>query len=204
MKFENNGKDFVLPAEGPTLGICYLVCDLGTHERKYQNEDAYLARQMILAFELPSQPHPETGKPLIQYSRRFTVSLSEKSALRPFLEAWRGQKFSDTDIPKFCVRVLLGKGAMLQIGKVKDSKNKDRSQIMSIMGLPAGTKVAAPVNEALYFSTDEWDEEVFAKLPEWIQKTVKGTPEYAKHGEAGRFSGQDAGAGADTDDDIPF
>lgn len=198
MKFENNGKDFVLPAEGPTIGVNYLVADLGTQARDYNGEKSQV-RQLVMAFELPGQAHPETGKPLIQYTRRFTVSLSEKSALRPFLESWRGQKFSDTDIPKFSAKVLVGKAAMLQIGHESKS-GKDRSQIMTIMGVPAGTKAPALVNTPLYFSTDEWDGEVFDKLPEWIKKVIALSPEYKARQTPATGSKP---TGID-EDDIPF
>lgn len=207
MKF-SAGKEFVLPAEGPTLAVCYLVADLGTQETEYQGEKG-LKRQLMMAFELPSQLHTETGKPLIQYTRRFTASLSSQSALRPFLEGWRGQKFSDSEITKFNAKALLGKGAMLQITHV-EKNGKKRSQIMSIMGLPAGTKVQPPVNEALYYSTDESKEEDFAKLPEWIQKILQASTEYKGRAAPGRYSDPDAGSSKpagkfdDMEDDIPF
>lgn len=208
MKF-SAGKEFVLPAEGPTLAVCYLVADLGTQETEYQGKKGF-KRQLMMAFELPSQLHTETGKPLIQYTRRFTASLSEQSALRPFLQAWRGQKFSDSEITKFSAKALLGKGAMLQIAH-SEKNGKKRSQIMSIMGLPAGTKVAAPVNEALYFSIDDSKDEDFAKLPEWIQKILAASTEFKGRAQPGRYS-EPGGATApvsggkfdDMGDDIPF
>lgn len=82
------------------------------------------------------------GRPALA-SASFNASLNEKSRLRPFLEAWRGRKFTPAELKAFDLEALLGAGAVLQIqhtekgGKVYDN-------ITSVMRLMKGMEPVEP------------------------------------------------------------
>ena len=67
----------------------------------------------------------------------FTLSLNEKAALRPFLQAWRGRPFNDEELKGFNVAVLVGVDALVQLSH---NRTADRTycNIDSIMRLPKG------------------------------------------------------------------
>lgn len=84
----------------------------------------------------------DDGRPAMA-SASFNASLAEKSRLRPFLEAWRGRKFTAQELKGFDLEVLLGAGAVLQIQHTeKDGKVYDN--ITSIMRLMKGMEAVAP------------------------------------------------------------
>jgi hypothetical protein len=67
-----------------------------------------------LRWILEAEPALADGRPHMAV-RQFGLSLSEQSHLRPFLEAWRGQKFTDEQLEGFDLEVLIGKPCQLQI-----------------------------------------------------------------------------------------
>lgn len=76
----------------------------------------------------------EDGKPFLA-SASFNASLHEQSRLRPFLESWRGKKFTADELKGFDLEALIGIGAVLQITHTtKDGKTYDNvSSIMRLM-----------------------------------------------------------------------
>src|SRR3990167_8424522 len=61
--------------------VCVDVVDLGLIDSQWGEKPQIELRWQI------ERENPETGKPFLVV-RRFTLSLSEKSNLRPFLEGW--------------------------------------------------------------------------------------------------------------------
>lgn len=82
------------------------------------------------------------GRPAMA-SASFNASLNEKSRLRPFLEAWRGRKFTPEELKGFDLEVLLGAGAVLQIQHTEKS-GKVYDNITSIMRLMKGMTALEP------------------------------------------------------------
>src|SRR5687767_1695386 len=102
-------KKFELPPQGMHQGVCVDVVDLGMVEDPKWQKTQHKCR---VVFQLASKM--EDGRPYI-ISRRFTVSLGEKSALRPFLETWRNKAFSAEELRSFDLDTLIGANGMVQI-----------------------------------------------------------------------------------------
>lgn len=65
------------------------------------------------------------GKPFLA-SSSFNASLAETSRLRPFLEAWRGKKFTTDELKAFDLEHLIGVQAVLQVTHTeRDGKTYD-------------------------------------------------------------------------------
>lgn len=84
---------------------------------------------------------PDTGKPYL-ISTRMTATLNEKGRLRPFLESWRGKKFSADELRGFDVEKLLGANAVVQIVH-NESGGKVFANIQAVMRVPNGTPLLA-------------------------------------------------------------
>src|SRR3990167_10646077 len=74
-------------------------------------------------------------------SAMYTASLSEKGALRPLLEAWRGRKFGEKELEGFDSENLIGANAQLQIVHVESKKTKGNwfANVQAIVPLGKGT-----------------------------------------------------------------
>ncbi len=71
------------------------------------------------------------------YTAGVTATLNEKSRLRPFLEAWRGKRFTAEELKGFDPDVLLGVNATIQILHVTKN-DKVYDNISTIMKAAKG------------------------------------------------------------------
>lgn len=89
-----------------------------------------------------TEENPEDGKPFLA-SASFNATLNENGRLRPFLESWRGKKFSAEELKGFDLEQLIGVGAVVQITHTtKDGKTYDN--VTSIMRLMKGMEPVTP------------------------------------------------------------
>jgi hypothetical protein len=95
--------------EGLHQSVCIDVVDKGMQETGFGG----MAHKIQLRWFI-EELNPKTGKPYM-VSRKFTNSLHEKSALRPFLESWRGRKFTPEELDGFDLEKLIGANCQLQI-----------------------------------------------------------------------------------------
>ena len=100
---KGGGMDFDPIPAGVHHAEGWAVIDLGTQHNPKFNQDQH---KVCIGWELPSERiqiednGAEIDKPKV-ISRIFTLSLSEKSHLRPFLESWRGRPFSPQELLGF-------------------------------------------------------------------------------------------------------
>lgn len=176
MKLGSRAKPAIPPVEpGTYFAVCIGAVDLGEQETTYNNKTRY-ANQLQIIFELPSELIEIDGEEQPrQLSRRFAVSLSTKSNLRKFIETWYGKKFTDDAIREFDTRELLGKPAMLSVVLSEDG---NYANIASAAALPKGMEAPKAKSELIDFDVEEWDDEAFQKLPEWLQELIKKSTQY--------------------------
>ena len=104
---KDTGKEWELPPEGLHPAVCCDVVDLGDVDTEWG-----LRHKIDLRWQLDTLT--SEGKPHL-ITRRFNLSLHEKSTLRPFLEAWRGKRFSEAELQGFDLEKLLGANCQLQV-----------------------------------------------------------------------------------------
>jgi hypothetical protein len=105
----NSNRDFENPPQGVHQAVCVDVVDMGDVENKQYGKIQHKCR---VVFQIEAKM--ADGRPFIA-SRRFTVSLDERSALRPFLEMWRGKAFTPDELKGFELDNLIGANGMVQI-----------------------------------------------------------------------------------------
>jgi hypothetical protein len=197
---------------GNHVAICYGVVDIGTQKRVYQNETK-VERRIRIMWEIPEEQMSD-GRPF-SVSREYKLSGHEKAALRKHLDSWRGKKFSDEDFENFDLKMLLGKGCMVQVVH-NEVGDKTYVNVETIGSLPKGMKVGQTSNDHLYFSLEpeEYNHDAFLSLSEWTQGHIAESPEFKEiHGKAPApakksrtvddYAGQGAAAVAE-EEDIPF
>jgi len=196
---DSGGGDFKQLEPGTYAARCIAIIDLGTQKTEWQGKELK-RRQAMLMWEVPSELiETKDGEKPMTISKFYTVSLSEKSNLRPDLEAWRGKPFTPEELLGFDLNNVLNKGCLLSV--VHNEKKKAR--VASVSKLMKGMDVPPAAHQPYIFSLDQYDGTVFLALPQGIQKIIAQSDEYkaafAPPGERGHD-----GIGADAGDDIPF
>ena len=175
-------KSFELPNNGVHPGRCFRFVDLGTQAGDFQGKPTS-ARKVLLSFELVGDERQSDGKPFT-ISRRFTASLSEKSALRAFIESWQSRKLGSQDMRSgFDPVTLLGQSALLTIVH-HDRDGKQYANIQSISALPKGMPVSVPHYEIVKFDLDAPDWSTFESLSQGLKDAIMSSPEYKKATQA--------------------
>jgi len=132
-----SGTKFTPAPAGAYAAVCCDVRDLGVLEVKWQNETKR-QHKVLISWQI-DEPRDD-GKPYL-VSRRYTLSLHEKSGLRKDLESWRGRKFTEDELHRFDVETILGKSCLLNV--IHNQSGGDTyANVAGVMSLPKG--MAAP------------------------------------------------------------
>lgn len=194
---ENSGGSFELIPADQYAAVCYRVIDLGTQKTDYQGVIGH-KRQIMISWELDAKM--EDGRPFA-ISKWYTLSLSEKSSLRPDLESWRGKAFTSEELEGFDISKLLKAPCLLQIVHKTSKQGHIKAAVNSIMKLPKAMTAPAIVNDIIDFSLDEFNQSIFDMIPEGIQKMIVVSPEYM---EATKKPEEEEVPSYVTDTEIPF
>jgi len=168
---ETGGADFEITPEGQYVGRCFKIIDMGTQTTtgQYGIKDQH---KVMVSWELLDGPKMQDGRPFA-VSQFYTISLHEKAKLRADLEAWRGRKFTATELEGFDLSNVLGAYCMLQVVHDETGKYANVQTIMSYKGekLPA-------VNKDVLFDIDNPDTDVFNSFSENMQLKITSSPEW--------------------------
>jgi len=201
---ESSGGSFTPIPSGVHLACCYRIVDLGTQKTSFQGKDNFL-HKILIQFEIHGDD--DNGMPLMtsqgepmSISKRYTLSLGEKSSLRKDLQSWRGKQFSADELRGFELQNLLGAWCMLNVTE-DNSGDKTYTNISAITPVPAAMRKTLPEmqNESWILSLDDFNQKLFDQLSPKLQETVKSSPEYQALGQRDSYS-----APAEETDDIPF
>jgi hypothetical protein len=176
-KVSEKGGQAILPTEGPTIGVCYQVINLGHQKVVFNGEESYKPK-LRLTFELPEHRHifdEDKGEQPLVLSSEFVISMNPKSNLYKFIKSWFPQKDlsegSEVDFTK-----LIGKPGLISVvyatGTGKNA-GKTFANIGSIMPVPKGMTIPARTeNECVVYDVEEHDEDIFEQLPEFLQNKI--------------------------------
>jgi hypothetical protein len=157
-------------------GICVGVVDLGTHHSDRFGKDIH---KLLINFELPDQRmESEEGNRPRLISKRYTLSMHQKSTLRKDIESWLGKHFTDDELKNgWDLEQLLGKNAQIQIIHNPSNDGQVYANINTIM--PYKGEVCEAETEFMFFSFDNGlEDELPANIPDWIQDIIKKSNEY--------------------------
>ena len=169
--------------EGLHLAVCAGVIDLGT---QYSQKFNHSRQQVLLWFEFADFDIEIDGEDLPRViSRTFTASLHAKAALRPFLETWRGQKFTATELQGFELKNLLEAGCQVQVMHSK-SQNTGRvyADLHACMPLAAKQKQPKIRGNKLWFDYSEQAQgetpAIPDEVPAWIKDKITQADEFTR------------------------
>ena len=128
--------------EGQFASSCIDVIDMGMVEMNWQGQTRTKHRIVIRFFCGEDFVDAEGQIQPLWVDKWFTLSLHENSALRPFLENWRGKKFTPDELKGFDVEKLVGVSAYLQISH-NATPTKTYANIDTLIRLPKGMEAPA-------------------------------------------------------------
>ena len=176
MKIKDRAKPKVPPVEaGVYMAVCIGFIDLGEqYSEKFKN----YSNKGMYVWELPSETIEIDGevKPR-QLSKEFAISGSSKSNLRKFIESWNSKSYSDEEFMEFDLFEQIGKPCQLNVVL---NETKEYANVDNLMPIPKGFPAPATDTKYIYWDMGNWDDSVFAELPEWIQDKIKKSTEYQK------------------------
>jgi hypothetical protein len=168
-----------LAPEGTHVARCYQIIDKGTtFDEKWQNKK----RKVQFVFELPNELttfSPEKGEQPFMAKTIMNLSMSDKSIMRKFIESWLGKKMTDKQAADLDLFKLAGMPCMLNLAHNTLADGRTFVNIMSISPMPKGMSCPEQINPTLCYDTTDHDEEVYNKLPEFMQDDIAKCDEWA-------------------------
>lgn len=142
MARENAGSKIPPHPEGQFAAKCIDVIDHGMVERTWKGKTKQQHR-ISLRFWAGQHGKDGDGKDVpLWIEAWFTLSLAENSALRPFLQSWRGRPFTSEELKGFNVAKLVNATALIQVSHNRTA-TRTYANIDSIMRLPPGMEPPA-------------------------------------------------------------
>jgi hypothetical protein len=179
----NKTKSDPVPA-GTHHAVCYGIIAVGT-----QPSEKFTPRQkIVVCFEIPSERITIKDQDLPRgISKRYTLSLNEKSSLRKDLQSWRGKPFTQEELNGFDVSKVIGSNCLISVLH-SDRAGAIYADISGISALPRQMASVRPENTPLYFNllesidlakkTGNTDVNWPSELPAWVQKICSQADEY--------------------------
>lgn len=176
---KSSGTDFIPAPAGTHSAVCVDVVDLGVLKVSFGGKDK-MQHKIKLVWQIGEDM--QNGKPF-QVSKRYTLSLHEKAALRKDLEAWRGRAFNESELEGFDIEQLIGVPCMLGVIHAPGRDGGTFANVASLMKLMKG---------------------VVSLVPHDYIRVCERTPAEAANGNGDHHGEPLQPFGDITDDDVPF
>jgi hypothetical protein len=124
--------------EGVHQAVCVDIEDLGKLKSQYLDDKGNEKWQHKIKVYWQIGELRADGKRFV-LSKRYTLSLHEKAALRHDLEAWRGRAFTEQELRGFDVESVKGANCLLNVQHRQNAdKSRTYANVVSIMPLVKG------------------------------------------------------------------
>jgi hypothetical protein len=184
--------------------VCYMVMDLGTHfDKKFSKH----SHSVLIGWELPTE-RIIIEKDGVKHdlpraiSKKYTLSLHEKAALRKDLQTWRGKMFTEEEAKGFDLNNLLGKSCMIQVIHEKNGETT-YANVGAIMPIMKGVTPLVAENPLRFYSIDDNRDVIPDGTPQWIIDQIRSSEEWQAFGPT-----EEVPVGEEEpppgDDDVPF
>lgn len=167
-------------AAGNYMARCYQMIHIGTVSESINGATKILDKVRI-GWELPTEmvkfKDEDPLRPLT-ISKEFTLSMNEKANLRKFLVNWRGKDFTPEQAKQFDITVLVGVPCLLNIIHKAAKNGNIYAEIGTVSPLTKGSTCPIPVLQPKIITYENWDQQEFEYLPEYIKAKMRGSLEY--------------------------
>lgn len=174
------GEDIEPIEEGSYPARIYQIIHIGT----IAGFQGTMQNKARITFELPTELkvfNEEKGEQPRVISQDYTLSFHEKATLTKVINACdpKALKIDDDGfIEEFDIEQLMGKTCLVNIIHKKGKEDKIYANVSSCMALPKGMICPPAINEPSVLNYDNWNEELFEKLPDFLKDKIKSSDEY--------------------------
>lgn len=169
-----SGGNFVPAPAGNHPARCFAVIDLGVQE----SPNFPAAHKIMLMWELPEEiTEGDEPAPFVT-QKEYTCSLNGKANLRAHLESWRGRPFTKEELERFEVGKLAGQPCFLNVAHDVNGKGKTYAKVTAVTKVVKGVMVKPQHHKSVVYEIEQGKNEVFEKLPAWIQKKIMASEEF--------------------------
>jgi len=160
---------------GVYFAVCVGVIDLGEqYSEKFKN----YSNRVQFVWELPSETIEVDGKQEPkQLSKEFAIATKKNSVLRTFISSWNSKAYTDEEFQEVELFEQIGKACQLNVVL---SESGEYSNVDSVMPIPKGFPAPESSTPPILWDMDNWNDEVFKALPEWVQDKIKKSTQYQK------------------------
>jgi len=177
---KSESKNVELPEPGNYPAICYQLVLIGTIKEKYMDQEEKEVNKMMITWELPSEKvvfkEGDEPKPFV-VSRFFNKTSDERGNLFKWLTRW-SPKINKDNIHKFDLKLILGQPCLLSVDVKKRENKRDRLDATGIASVPKGMTIEERTNEIFFFDVEDFDQEKFNTLPEFIREMIVSSKEF--------------------------
>lgn len=203
---KNTGSSRELVPAGNYIARCYQMIEIGTVTENVMGEMKTQHRVRI-GWELPDETKvfdQKRGPQPLVIDQEYTLSMHEKANLRKMLESWRGKGFTDKEAECFDITKLLGVPCMINIIHKTSKAGNNYEHVSGVTPVPKSMKVPPQVNKNFVLSYDNFDENLFNTLPDFIKTKMQGSSEYSAMRNPNSRSVPAAEDITEPIDDLPF
>jgi len=201
---KNGGSSEPIEA-GLYQAVCYAVIDIGTQYNERFNK---YNRKCVIIWELPDvrieidRDGDKLNLPRAR-SKRYTISLHEKSNLYQDLVSWRGKNFTGEELAGFDLFNIAGKNCMLNI--VNEQKgDRTYDKISGVAKLMKNLEPKDPENPVVTYSISDHGTNIPENVPDWVKHEIKQSEEWKRLTEKSAPDNPPATDETIPDDEIPF
>lgn len=203
-KVSNYVRELIEP--GNYTAVCYKMIHIGTVEDTYMSEKKEMDKLRIgweLVDEMRVFDESKGPQPLV-IDKEFTLSLGDKATLRKFLKSWRGKDFTEKEAEEFDITRLVGAACLLNIiVKTKKDGSGQYNDVEAATPLPKSIPKPKGINKPFILDFEEnWSDEKFESLPDFIKDKLKTSHEYAELRSPGLVNTPAEPENVQTEDDI--
>ncbi len=184
---------------------CYGMVSLGTQAGK--NPKFPPTFQVVLLFEFPNEQLEISGekKPMAisKFLNAYLGSSAKPSKTSQFLTSWRSRPFTEQELAGFDISKVVGAPCLLNVVHTQKD-GKLREEIASISPLPKGMTMANQINPSVVYEIEMGRNDVFSKLPEWMQKMIAKCEEWSHPTAAVAEPAAEEGEAEPSNDNVPF
>lgn len=201
---DSGGGNYDPVPEGSHLAVCDMFADMGLQDSRFGAKHKIYLRWQIPSLRVSYEKDGVKTEAPMTIGATYTLSLSEKSNLRPMLQSWRGRAFTPEELKKFDVTTVVGHPCMITVTHEPKDGGGVYANVGVVAKLPPGVPPPVMEGETVIYDADNLDS--FEKLRPWLQDKIKNAVKPADEPEQrGGYQPGDQGYIPDYDvDEVPF
>lgn len=160
---------------GSYLAVCVGVVFIGEqYIPPFKDKSGRYENRLMFVWDIPAEVD-ENGAPK-QLSRAVNATSSAKGNLMSILSGWNSRTYTKEELAEADIDEQLGKPCMLTVSVNENGY----ANVTAVSAIPKGIPVPVSETPFIRFDVNEWSDEGFAALPEWVQNRIKESTEYQK------------------------